>query len=114
MKTQLPDERTLKKGLEALRAVLRRMRWNDQGGYPDWYKGKWNIISTGLPQTYPKELNALFAMAGIVPDEIQPLGYCDTCKFSINGRERGYIRPCLICMRPKMSEFKPKPKARKP
>lgn len=104
----------MKKGLDALRAVLRRMRWNDQGGYPGLYKGKWTFVSTGLPQTTPKELNALFAMAGIVPDEIQSIGDCETCKFSENGRERGWRDThCIHCKRPKMSEYKPMPKARK-
>ena len=111
---QLPDDKTLKKGLDALRAVLKRMRWDDQGGYPQRYNGEWVCASAGLGLANSKELDALFAMAGIVPDEIQPIGHCKTCKFSDGGRERGWRGThCIHCNRPKMSEFKPKPKARK-
>ena len=97
----------VKKGLAALRDILKRMRWDDQGGYPSYYgNGRWGFVTTGLPQTTPDELNTLFAMVGVVPDKIESLGDCRDCAHSIGGHERGYVRPCLDCKRPRMSNFK--------
>lgn len=94
--------------LDVLATVLRRLRWDDQGGYPSYYgDDRWGFVSTGLPQTTPDELNALFRLAGVVPDEIVPLGSCDTCVFSREGRERGYEQPCGPCKRPLHSKWKP-------
>jgi hypothetical protein len=100
------------KALDVLGAILRRMRSDQQGGYPSLHRGKWSFVSTGLPQTSPKELNVLFAGCGIVPDEIKSNGSCETC---INARitddgervERGYAAPCSGCLRPKMSNYLP-------
>lgn len=93
--------------MTALRRVLTRMRWDDQGGYPGLIDGKWNFVTTGLPQTTPEELDALFALAGIVPDEIVTKGHCEDCAHAVNGRERGYSGPCSPCKRPQMSNFVP-------
>lgn len=104
---------------KVLRAILKRMRWDDQGGYPSRYDGKWQFVSAGLPQTTPAELDTLFAFAGIVPDEIQSLGDCETCKHSklyADGSrgEQGYsTRECSTCKRPRMSNYEPLTKIRK-
>lgn len=101
------DRTRLTKGLAVLRRVLRAMRWHDQGGYVSRDNGKWSFVSTGLPQTTPEELDALFAMAGIEPDEIVPKGHCFDCKHARNGSERGYENPCSPCTRPYHSNFVP-------
>jgi hypothetical protein len=96
-------------GMVALRAVLKRMRSDDQGGYISYGgDGKWHFVTAGLPQTTPEELNALFALAGIEPDVIIPKGACADCKFARDGRERGYESPCLGCKRPYHSNFEPR------
>jgi hypothetical protein len=99
----------IKKGIKVLSKILRDLRWNDQGGYVSYLgKGKWAFVSTGLPQTKPAELNALFAMCGIEPDVIKIKGDCDDCAHSVNGREQGYKGPCLTCLRPShINNFKP-------
>jgi hypothetical protein len=102
----------LVEGVKALRAVLRRMRWDGQGGYVGYEgNGRWSFISTGLGQVTPEELNALFRLAGIEPDEIVSLGDCSKCANGevVHGRrqERGYREPCLTCKRPRMSNFVP-------
>ena len=92
-------------GMEALRGVLIRMRSERQDGYNCYSgEGNWHFSSTGL-SVYPEELNALFDMAGITPDEIQSLGKCKDCIHSLNGRERGYDMPCCKCLRPKHDLF---------
>lgn len=64
-----------------LQRVLLRLRWDDQGGYVGYEgDGKWNFISTSLPQVTTKELNTLMWLAGIVPDVIEPLGDCSDCQ----------------------------------
>lgn len=35
-------------GISALRAVLRRMRWDDQGGYPGRRGGKWDLYPSTM------------------------------------------------------------------
>lgn len=96
-------------GLDALRRVLRRMRWEESGGYPGYLgDGEWGFASTGLPQTTPEELNALFDLAGIKPDRIKSVGACADCRFSIGGRERGYVEPCSGCLRPRHDRFRPR------
>lgn len=92
--------------LAALRSVLSRMRWHDQGGFSGYVGNReWSFVSTGLPQTGPDELNALMDLAGIIPDKIVSLGDCSDCFHSENGREKGYRQPCLSCKRPRMSNF---------
>lgn len=88
----------------ALRTILQRLRWDDQGGYPGRRAGKWDFVTTGMTAT-PEELDALFAYAGLVPDEIKSLGSCGSCASSVNGRERGYADLCGSCRRPQMSNF---------
>jgi hypothetical protein len=105
-------------GIIALRSILKSMRWDDQGGYSSYLgDGKWGFVSTGLPQTTPKQLNALFDLAGIVPDVIVPKGYCEDCAHAkpnareggfITYHEQGYAGPCSPCKRPKMSNFVPR------
>lgn len=100
-------------GMETLRVVLKRMRWDDQDGYlsvgPDGkYAGHASFITTGLPQVTPEELDALMELAGIVPDPIVTLGSCSDCVHATaDGRERGYSRPCFDCSRPQHSNFDP-------
>lgn len=94
-------------GITALRNVLLRLRSEKQDGYPSLYKGKWSFVTTGLPQTTPEELDALFELAGIVPDEIEPLGSCKDCMYAKNGHSRGWDRPCSSCAHPRMTNFKP-------
>lgn len=98
----------LAKGVATLRRLLRAMRWDDQGGYSSRQNGKWLFISTGLPQTTPEDLDELFALAGIEPDEVVPKGNCFHCKHAReDGRERGYDQPCCTCTRPYHSNFVP-------
>ncbi len=105
------SDSSMLKGMQVLRTVLQRLRWDDQGGYPSRNNGKWNFISASLPQTTPEELDALFALVGVVPDEIVSLGDCKDCKHAVikHGRrcEQGYAGPCLTCKRPRMSNFVP-------
>jgi hypothetical protein len=100
--------------LDVLRAVLKRARWDEQGGYPSLTDGKWDFISSGLPQASPAEWDALFRLAGIVPDEIVSNGSCAQCAHAVNGHERGYRQPCNTCARPKMTNFKPIAVVRRP
>jgi hypothetical protein len=105
-------ERHLVRGIKVLARVLKRARWDDQGGYPSYNNGKWSFISSGLPQATPEEWDALFALAGIVPDEIVSKGSCEDCshaKVLADGSraEKGYVQPCLSCKRPSMSNFEP-------
>ena len=97
---QLPTEAEIKEARKALRRVLREMRWDDQGGYSSRHNGRWTFVSSSIGQLTPKELDALFAFAGIVPDEIEIVGDCADCTNSIDGRERGYADPCGSCLRP--------------
>lgn len=96
-----------------LRKVLRGMRWHDQGGYVGLDDGKWSFISTSIPGVEPEDLNVLFKLAGIEPDEIVPKGDCVDCKFAEDGRERGYKQPCVVCSRPYHSHFVPLNKIKK-
>lgn len=96
-------------GIKVLKKVLKRLRWGDQGGYPSRINGKWSFVTGGLPQATPEEHDALFALAGIVPDEIKSMGECRNCAHSRNGHERGYEGPCYRCQRPRMSNFRRKP-----
>jgi hypothetical protein len=102
-------------GIIALRSVLKRMRWDDQGGYSSYEgDGKWSFVSTALPQTSPTELNALFDLAGLVPDVIKSKGSCEDCAHAepcnrdgfITYHDRGYSKPCCGCKHPQMSNFK--------
>lgn len=96
-------------GINVLRCILKRLRWDDQGGYVGYHgDGEWSFISIGLGQVSPDELNSLFELVDVEPDVIVPLGSCEDCHFSIDGRERGYKQPCLPCTRPYHSHFKPK------
>lgn len=95
-----PSPVQIKAARKALQRVLLAMRWDNQGGYVSYDgNGKWAFVSTGLGLT-PDELNALFAFAGIVPDEIEIVGDCADCANSDNGHERGYSPPCVSCLRP--------------
>jgi hypothetical protein len=97
------------RGIGALRRVLKRLRWNNQGGYSCYLGGgKWDFVSTSLPQTSPSELNDLFMLAGIKPDKIVPKGTCKDCAHSKDGRDGGWDKPCVSCGRPKMTLFKRK------
>ena len=99
--------------LEVLRDVLMRLRSEDQDGFDDVgpdgkYAGHAVFVSMGLPQVTPEELDALMELAGIVPDPIESNGRCSECVHArLNGRERGWGRPCSGCSRPKMTNFEP-------
>jgi hypothetical protein len=95
-----PTEAEIAKARSALRRVLLDGRWDDQGGYSSRHNGKWAFVSSSLGQLTPKEIDALFAFAGVVPDEIEVVGHCSDCANSDNGRERGYVAPCVSCLRP--------------
>lgn len=107
LKNLLSNQDDLAEGLLVLRKILRVMRWHDQGGYVGLDDGEWGFISTSIPGVEPKDLNTLFKLAGIEPDEIVPKGDCVDCKFSEDGRERGYKQPCVHCSRPYHSHFVP-------
>ncbi len=102
---------TLARGTAALRAILKRKRDDKQGGYHGRENGKWDFISSGLSGISPEEMDALFALAGIVPDEIVSKGDCKDCKHAVKKHnrwgEQGYEGPCLSCARPQMSNFVP-------
>lgn len=90
-----------------LRALLRRMRNTTQGGYADVRDGKFER-ACALPVPTVDELNALFSLAGIVPDEIQVNGTCETCVFGRpDGGDQGWASHCCSCARPKMTNFVP-------
>jgi hypothetical protein len=95
---------------EALRSfaerVVRDLYDQKQGGHSMWHSGKWLFAGHGVMLT-PAETDACFALAGVVPVEIVPLGECRDCRFARNGRERGWEGPCVSCARPKMSKFEP-------
>lgn len=93
-------------GIKVLKKVLKRLRWNDQGGYPSRVNGRWAFVTGGLPQATPEEHDALFALAGIVPDEIKSKGEFKDCVHSKNGHEQGYSGKCSPCKRPRMSNFR--------
>jgi len=95
-----PTVAEIAKVREVLRRVLLDQRWDNQGGYSGRHDGKWNFVSSSIGQVEPKELDTLFAFAGIVPDEIEIIGTCADCANSDNGHERGYAAPCSDCLRP--------------
>lgn len=95
-------------GILALRRILARMRWDNQGGYSSRVNGRWAFSSTGLAQTTPAELDALFALAGMTADEIETVGDCADCGNAIDGQERGYSPPCGSCLRPRHDLWVPK------
>lgn len=108
-------------GIVALRRALKSERWDDQGGYPGYVgNGKWDFASSPVGPFTPDEVNALFDLAGLVPDAIQPKGSCEDCAHAapsnqrpggfITYHERGYSVPCSPCKRPLMSNFKPRKK----
>lgn len=109
MEAKTIPEPVVMKGLAVLKRVLKKLRWDNQHGFPGYRGGgRWNFVSTGLPSVNPDELNALFAAVGVVPDVILPKGACRDCRFAVNGHEQGYRGPCLRCTRPYHSNFKPK------
>jgi hypothetical protein len=93
--------------IKLLRTLLQRMRNSEQGGYDDVRHGS---FVRAIPFPYPtvEELNALFSLAGIVPDAIPINGTCATCVFG-NPRlgDQGWAQPCSSCSRPKMTNFVP-------
>lgn len=96
---------------DVLRSVLLGRRWDDQGGYVGLHEGKWDFVSASIGQFAPEELDALFAFAGIVPDEIDIVGHCSDCANSDDGHERGYAAPCSSCLRPShINNFVPREK----
>lgn len=97
-------------GLAALRRALTCMRSEEQGGYPDYLGvGKWLSSSATLRVT-SAELNELFALAGVEPDPVAPLGDCIECVHSADGKPRSWLPPCGGCARPRMTNFKSKEK----
>lgn len=93
--------------IKLLRQLLRRMRNTAQDGYADVRDGKFER-SRALPAPTVDELDALFSLAGLVPDEIQINGTCRTCVFGCpDGGDQGWSTPCCSCARPKMTNFVP-------
>lgn len=101
-----PSDAATHAARKVLRRALREGRWDDQGGYSSYDgNGKWGFEASGIGNISPKELNTLFAFAGITPDEIEIVGHCSECA---NARvypdgtrgERGYSAPCGSCLRP--------------
>ena len=101
-----PTPTEIKAAVAALRSILLARRSSEQGGYPGRRKGSWDGSISALGG--PDNLDALFAFAGITPDEIEPRGDCKDCVNSDDGRERGYARPCVDCTRPYNSNFVPR------
>ena len=96
-------------GKGALQRVLSALYSPEQDGYRGYIgDGRWSFVTAGLPQTTPEELNALFRLAGIVPNAIVSKGTCATCRYSIKGGERGWVQPCVSCVRPLMSNWEGK------
>ena len=102
-----PTPEEVAAALEALRPMLLGMRWDAQGGYSGRWEGKWMGLGHALGCATPEQLDALFAFAGVTPDEIEARGDCKDCANADNGRERGYARPCGDCLRPWHSHFVP-------
>ena len=100
-------------GIAVLRGLFRSMRREDQDGYDDVKDGKFvGFIARPVGSASPDEMNALFDLAGIVPDAIEPSGSCETCVFGVplpDGRTGtlGWSRPCCSCAAPKLTEFVP-------
>ena len=100
-------------GIEVLRRGLWSERWHNQGGYVCRSKNGWDFASSPVGQFTPDEMDALFAMAGLTPDVIDPLGSCSECKHAEvapNGKryERGWVGgKCPPCERPRMTNFEP-------
>lgn len=98
--------------LKILRELLRRMRNTAQDGYQDVIDGKFEREHP-LPVATRDELNALFSLAGLVPDGIRVNGTCATCVFGgEDGGDQGWADPCCSCSRPKMMNFVPLAKVR--
>lgn len=99
-KRDLKIERLKKKAeknKELLQKILKRSRWDSQDGYPSYMgDGVWTFVSTSLGGVTPEELNKLFEIAELVPDKIISNGSCEECHHSVNGRERGYKKPCVL------------------
>jgi hypothetical protein len=100
-------------GILALREILRRMRSDDQDGYSDVgedgkFTGTAYFSGRGLGMATPEQLDALFDLAGIVPDPIAVNGSCSECVHGdARGGDLGWGRPCCGCSRPKMTHFVP-------
>jgi hypothetical protein len=95
--------------MEALRAVLRGLRDDAQGGYDDVDQNGKFTCERRLRAT-AGELDALFRMAGIRPDPIVANGTCRDCVFgnaSLGQGDLGWAQPCCGCSRPKMTNFVP-------
>lgn len=76
------------------------------GGLPGYLgEGRWAFVTT-VVQLSPNAMNAAFRLMGIFPKPVEPKGSCETCEFSEEGRERGYRRPCMSCIRPIMSNYR--------
>lgn len=94
-------------GIEALRNVLRRLRNDAQGGYDNVSGGRF-LHATSLSMVSAAELDQLFALAGIKPDEIKINGDCKSCCWGdARGGDLGWANPCCGCSRPKMTNFVP-------
>lgn len=102
-------------GIAVIRRLLQQMRSDSQGGYFSYQgDGKWSFAGTSLGYVNPKDLNILFDLVGIVPDKIESLGSCSTCRHAKelpDGKivDQGYAsKACSSCKRPKMHNWKPR------
>jgi hypothetical protein len=115
MKTsEKKDPKNVHPGILALREILRGMRNDAQGGY-DGVSKKHKFANhayshrgaQGLGFAKPEQLDALFALAGIVPDPIEINGSCTECIYgdATTRGDMGWAQPCCSCSRPKMTNF---------
>ena len=87
-----PTDYQIEDALLALRPMLTALRWGHSGGYSGRQGGRWRSSSTGISAT-PEQLDALFAFAGVTPDEIESRGDCSDCvnsDWGINGDYHEY------------------------
>lgn len=96
-------------GITTLRRILQRFYDPKQGGGILGYRsdGSWGEGLHGLGVASSDELNALFALAGLVPRPVEVRGPCQTCRWARHGYERGHTLPCNTCTRPWHSNYEP-------
>lgn len=99
-----PTPEQVAAAVEALRVILRAQRWDDQGGYFDFHGGTFRHEGS-IGHATADQMMTLFAFSGLTPDQIGTRGDCSDCVNAIDGRERGYARPCVDCTRPWHSNF---------
>jgi hypothetical protein len=102
-------------GIGALRRVLTALRDDEQGGYHGTEGGLFSAGSAPLTMRSPgyftpHELDNLFDLVGVKPNDIVPLGECSTCRF--DGTDV-WAQPCVSCSQPRMTNFVPAAKLKR-